>query len=387
MKKKKELITNNIEASSPNRLFWLDNAKAFGIIAIIWGHLAENILKNYISDVHLQYKFIYSFHIPLFFILSGYIAKQPGSNIHSFIKEKFMTRIIPIMFFTILILPFYLMKDKVTQGSINLNQLFDNSLFLIRGISIFNPLTWFLSCLFSVELIHFFVSPFLDNKKSRIGIYMVLFYTIGWLITWKRNLILEILQIGDFWFIYEAIGAYSFYLLGRLLFTSDIFRKKTSLYMNILLLIISTVLLVSTFNLNQGDFQGSPGNVVLFASGIYGNIFYFPLTAIAGSLCVILFSRLIGPIKLVQYIGRNTLILMGLNGICLKYLNNFLVNQGINIISNNALSIFALCGVLTCISLLLCLPFTWLLENYLPQLIGKPKVKGPLLPRLLNTSS
>jgi len=157
MKKKKELITNNIEASSPNRLFWLDNAKAFGIIAIIWGHLAENILKNYISDVHLQYKFIYSFHIPLFFILSGYIAKQPGSNIHSFIKEKFMTRIIPIMFFTILILPFYLMKDKVTQGSIDLNRLFDNSLFLIRGISIFNPLTWFLSCLFSVELIHFFL--------------------------------------------------------------------------------------------------------------------------------------------------------------------------------------------------------------------------------------
>jgi acyltransferase len=382
MKKTKVVTTKNAEEASPKRLFWLDNAKALGIIAIIWGHLAENILKNYVADVTLQYKFIYSFHVPLFFILSGYIAKKPDSNIHSFIKEKFMTRIIPLLFFTVIGLPFYLINESILKGSIDLKQLLDASLFLMRGISQFNPLTWFLACLFSVELIHFFISPYLGNRRSTLCFFITVFYIIGWWISWKRNIVYEVLQVGDFWFIYEAIEAYSFYLLGKLLFTLYLWEKPSG-YLNILLLFCIAVL-ACTFNLNQGPFQGSSGNVVLFAAGIYGNIFFFPLTAIAGSLFFMITSKFMGQLKLVQFIGRNTLIIMGLNGICILYLNKFMVNQSIETISGSAMSIGILCGVLTCVSLLICLPITWLLGRYLPQLTGRPRVQGPLLPRLLN---
>jgi len=376
-----------MSAESPfkERVYWIDNAKAFGIIALFYGHVVEKIFLTYSSVAYLQYKLIYSFHISLFFILSGYIAKQPESNIHSFIKDKFMSRFIPFVFFNILILPVYLISDVIMQKKIDLEQLIVTSMLLIRGAPVFNPMTWFLVCLFSVELIHFFVSPYITNNRNRICFFMILFYIVGWLISWKRSLVVGILQLGDFWFFYEAIAAYSFYLFGKLIYTSNIGSRKFDSYLNILFLMLSAILLVSTFNLNQGPFLGEhPNNVVLIWTGTYGNIFFFPLTAIAGSLCFIILSKLIGPNRLFEYLGRNSLILMGLNGFYFQFINTFLVNQGIKFISGSSLSIVVLCGVLTFISLLLCIPFILLLEKYLPQLTGKPKVKGPILPSLIN---
>jgi len=95
-------------------------------------------------------------------------------------------------------------------------------------------------------------------------------------------------------------------------------------------------------------------------------------------------SKLIRPNKLLEYLGRNSLILMGLNGFYFQFINTIFVNQGIRFVSGSSLSIFIFCGTLTCISLLLCIPFILLLGKYLPQLTGKPKVEGPILPSLIH---
>lgn len=376
-------MTKSAEIPFKERIYWIDNAKAFGIIVLFYGHVVEKIFLTYSSVAYLQYKLIYSFHIPLFFILSGYIAKQPESNIHSFMRDKFMSRIIPFVFFNIIILPGYLISNAIMHKEIDLKQFLMTSILLIRGAPAFNPMTWFLVCLFSVELIHFFVSPYINNR-NRLCFFMIIFYMLGWLISWKRSLIVGILQLGDLWWIYEAILAYGFYLFGKLIFISTNDKKLNS-YLNILFLIFSTILLVGTFNLNQGPFIGEhPNNVVLIWTGTYGNIFFFPLTALAGSLCFIFLSKLIGSNRLLGHIGKNSLIFMGLNGFYFQFINTFFVNQGIKLISGSSLSIFILCGVVTCISLILCIPFILLLGKYLPQLTGKPKVKGPILPSLIH---
>lgn len=48
------------------RIEYLDIAKAMTIILMIIGHMSSGILRN----------FIYSFHMPLFFILIGYCYKE-----------------------------------------------------------------------------------------------------------------------------------------------------------------------------------------------------------------------------------------------------------------------------------------------------------------------
>jgi hypothetical protein len=70
-------------------------------------------------------------------------------------------------------------------------------------------------------------------------------------------------------------------------------------------------------------------------------------------------------------IGRNTLILMGLNGMLL-YINKYLVMFGITYISDSMISIFALTAFLTIISIVICIPIALLLKKYLPQFIGAP---------------
>lgn len=367
------------------RMAWLDNAKALGIIALFYGHIVENVFLNHGPAGFLQYKFIYSFHIPLFFVLSGYIARQPGLLIHPFIRSRFMSRIVPFLFFNFLLVPAFLINAHVTGSAFGMKQFVTGSILLIRGTPLFNPMTWFLVCLFSVEMIHFLISPVLKEKAGRMAVCMVLFYAAGWMISWKRPLIAGILQLGDSWWIYEAVLACGFYLLGRLIASSNILESRKVPYLNIWLLVISAIVLAATFNLNQGPFFGEkPHGVVVISGGTYGNILFFPLTAAAGSLFVIALSWLIGRNRALGYLGRNSLILMGLNGIFFLFINGFLMDRGMNLLPGGEISTFVLSAVLTPVTLLACIPFVFVLERYLPQLTGNPKAEGPILPRLVH---
>jgi len=375
-------MTKKIKTSSPKRLYWIDNAKALGIIAVFYGHIIEKVFLTSGSVAYLQFKLIYSFHMPLFFILAGYIAKQPGLDFHSFIKDKFLSRILPFVFFNILIIPIYLATDVMMQKQIEPQQLIFAAMQLIRGFPSFNFVTWFLVCLFTVEVLHFIVSSYLNGNKKKYVFFIILFYILGWVISREKSYVVNMLQFGEFWYVYEAFVAYSFYLVGKLIFVAKLDSKMTNKFVSILVLLISLILLVGTFDLNSGPFSNTPQQVVLVAAGIYGNPFFFPLTAIAGSIFIIIFSRMIGSISLFDFLGRNTLILMGLNGFYYHFINTCFINYSIKFISGSEFSIFLLCAVLTCISLILCVPFILLLERYLPQLTGNPKVAGPILPML-----
>lgn len=58
-----------------NREQWVDYAKAIGIILVVYGHVARGLYNGGIDLPIIYYKFfdsvVYSFHMPLFFFLSG----------------------------------------------------------------------------------------------------------------------------------------------------------------------------------------------------------------------------------------------------------------------------------------------------------------------------
>jgi fucose 4-O-acetylase-like acetyltransferase len=66
------------------RIFWIDFAKVLGIIMVVMGHmqLEENIIN-----------IIFSFHMPLFFFLSGFIDKN--RNIKQTVGIAIKTLLIP----------------------------------------------------------------------------------------------------------------------------------------------------------------------------------------------------------------------------------------------------------------------------------------------------
>jgi len=357
------------------RISWVDNAKALGIIAVFYGHIVEKIFWTYaIPEAGLQFKLIYSFHMPLFFILSGYLIKETQRRKFSnFMKNKFMTRIVPYFFFNILILPCYFIIEIISNQSIDVSQFFQLLLNLFAGRPTFNILTWFLACLLSVELINYLLYPVIRKSRIVMCMVMVLFYIMGWGLSYKAAIINQYITIPDYWFIHEALVAYSFYLFGNLIASCPILYKKMNPWLNVFLLLLTATCVFATFNLNNGPFAGK-FPVSIFIAGGYGNFLLFPLTAIAGSMCIILASRIMPSFSFMSFLGRNTLSLMGLNGIFL-FPNIFLIRYSMKIFSDNHnhFSVFTQCASLTCITLLLCVPFVIFLKRYLPFMIGYRK--------------
>ncbi|MDR1897827.1 MAG: acyltransferase family protein, partial [Prevotellaceae bacterium] len=61
------------------RFQWVDIAKGIGIILVVYGHVIRGIHSSGIIDdktFYLSDTFVYSFHMPLFFVLSGLFFKR-----------------------------------------------------------------------------------------------------------------------------------------------------------------------------------------------------------------------------------------------------------------------------------------------------------------------
>ena len=61
-----------------SRIDWIDALKGFAILTVVIGHcvtdsLASHTFQEYSNLLRLLYDAIYSFHMPLFFAISGYV--------------------------------------------------------------------------------------------------------------------------------------------------------------------------------------------------------------------------------------------------------------------------------------------------------------------------
>lgn len=69
-----------------SRLLWVDTARGLAMLCVILGHMGLNNLNI----------LIYSFHMPLFFLIAGHFQKKENHII--FIKKKAKTLLVPYLF-------------------------------------------------------------------------------------------------------------------------------------------------------------------------------------------------------------------------------------------------------------------------------------------------
>ena len=62
-------------------IVWLDYARTFGIFLVIFGHCLQTF-PAWKSNECLRgiWDYVYLFHMPLFFIISGFLFKAPNVN-------------------------------------------------------------------------------------------------------------------------------------------------------------------------------------------------------------------------------------------------------------------------------------------------------------------
>ena len=99
-------MSQNLVSSTRNCT--LDVAKGIGIIFIILGHLV---------DAQLGVVF-YICHVPLFFIISGYLYRVPDDNIWTYFVKLAKSILIPYFWYTLALILWAYIDDSVSVGFI-----------------------------------------------------------------------------------------------------------------------------------------------------------------------------------------------------------------------------------------------------------------------------
>ena len=124
------------------RLDYLDFSKCIAIFLVIWGHASPN------GSSPAYRVALYSFHMPLFFLVSGMVVSR---HRHSYDKEHWKNFIIKNI--TTLLVPYLIWGAIYSNFScVNFIKLFYGSWEVINSIGTLTSL-WFLPCLFTARIL------------------------------------------------------------------------------------------------------------------------------------------------------------------------------------------------------------------------------------------
>lgn len=371
------------------RILTMDLARFYAMALVFYGHFIERImyLKNPTAAAH--YKFIYSFHMLLFFVLAGYVANTRDLRLvfRKFLKHRIYSRLLPFAFFTLLFMvpPFFFNGEFFHLQLPTLAGYGEGLLNTLFGMPLFCVPSWFLLMLFSVELIHYFVFRFF-NTNARLLMGVMVFYVAGYVLNWQVDFLnpLKNRVIGwNYLFIHEAIPMYSFYLIGAFLRRQSLFKEKMAPTPLAIGIVASCLALLFTYQLNTGHFSFAPFDAVVIMLSSHGHFIWFPITALAGCFLILFIAQATPALRILLWLGQNTLLLMCLNGIFYHYINPPTAQWTIDHLGGSPLVVFGVGCVVTLASLAFCVPFIYGFNKYLPQLVGKPKLKGPLIRNLI----
>lgn len=210
-----------------SRINWIDWAKTIGICLVIIGHTH---LSGY--EYKIKY-FIYLFHMPFFFLISGYLHKR-NDDYKSYFRKTFASIIIPYFLLNFLVFIFINIPSAIFSGDFNY-YMRENFLSIFTGSGFIPASTcWFLLAIFWIRLLVYWLL-----KLKTVYIILVIFLIIS--IAYYIDLsVVNFVNIP--YYITQALLVTPFYVAGYYLHKTRMLEKTTkykySLFSFFLLLII-----------------------------------------------------------------------------------------------------------------------------------------------------
>ncbi len=287
---------------------YIDVARGAVILLMLVGHSgAPKILTQ----------FIYGFHMPFFFILSGYLynhGKWEARGLKELVRTKFKAYMIPyfilcginiILEFITSIFSNGFRFEFIKEGFTDIIwDLYSYSTRARMGTS--TPL-WFLPCIFLSTI---FVYLIFKIKRAE---YRISVLVIAWVVNIGLNIIK--MPLLPWHFGISLVGA-SFMILG---FYIRNYFARVEILGSRLMLLFFVIYVVCTLENGKTDMN-------LRNYGKYPMLFILGSSAM--TICVIwFFKNVITDSSLLQFFGRNTMIVMGFNYAVNAYYRYLLPNM------------------------------------------------------------
>lgn len=315
-------------------------AKGWGMLFVILAHLG--------LPYHLG-KWIYTFHMPLFFFLSGYVFSEKYS-FKKFFQKKVKCLLIPYFCLGFVMTIFFVLRTyPLSQDIITpfLNIL-KNVLVQKRWWTL-----WFLACLFFLNIFYYLLSKLFKNRSGYLHVTVVILTLVG----------LLYYHFGGeplFWNVDVCLTALPFFHIGyccrKKQFLDKYIFSRNPIYLGAIFLFLN----VFTGLLNY-KLTGGVGTLEMYRS-VYGIVPLTYISAFSGLFVIIIFSYRFTN-KAIQYIGSNTLLYYAWHQtIMMPLVDDFYKKIGIfqtgplsselNMV-RILLSLFLICFVLTILNLMI----------------------------------
>lgn len=338
-----------------HRVVWIDNAKAIGIFLVVLGHLK---LPHW-----LTYQ-IYAFHMPLFFFLSGYTFQARGNaDAAPFLIKKARALLAPYFIFSFLTYLFWLVigrKFGADAGEpISPLRPF-LGIFYSVGVDDWmthNVPMWFLTCLFVTESAFFFLARRAGTPVLAAVTFLcaVAGFAIGGLhlprLPWSMDVALV------------AVSLYALGYFARGLGAESLPRPW--------LPVLAATGLALVYTVSQAN------GLVDMNACRYGQPVLFYSGALLGILAVFALASLIPQNRVLDYLGRNTLTIMAWHGVAGSVVKAMIVfGLGVPLAALDRTLLAN--GAVAVSTLILLVPGIFIINRYLPFMLGK----GPAMDRL-----
>lgn len=157
----------------------IDVAKGLGILFVIFAHI--NLTEPFLT-------IIYSFHMPLFFVIAGFnLHPEKFDTFSAFLKKKATTLLVPYLIFCFIGLAYHLLSRVAYHVSYYeiydyLKKVFFSIIwapYSLKYFTIFNTPLWFVPCLFLVEAMFYCLSKI--KSKSVFWTLVAAISAAGWI--------------------------------------------------------------------------------------------------------------------------------------------------------------------------------------------------------------
>lgn len=318
---KKEIIRNMYK----KRNYKIDMIRGMASILVVLGHCFQYIPH---ANQDGLYYVIYTFHMPLFFIISGVLDQKYTSLNKAVIRIKKLLSY--YIYYSLIDFAWQMITQSNKFGGVSefistkINRKMLLSILLATRNSIFSKF-WFFSALAGVCIIRFLVDSLTKNEKQRDSISLVIFILglayaryihVGLPISFEVSMVAS----GFYWF---GIKMKKYFCENKL----DDLGKK--------LAIVSTIFLIAIYIEKKFNMD-----LLSFWCVHWSNTIFMIITSISGSLIVCILAYLIKDHKCLIYIGKDSQIVYGLHFIAINIVAKIWSMTGI---SNMFISSIAAC--------------------------------------------